>query len=217
MHKPNLLLESDVREELDWDPQIDDTRVVVKADDGRVTLSGSAPTYYQAARAGEDATIIGGVTGVDNQIMVGMIGEALDDADIAVAAAGALDADKVVPKGAVSADVLDGYVTLNGQVRRHFQRQAAHYAVSKVEGVLGIDNNVTISSDPIASDVADRIQKAFRRNAIIDDSLITVSSVGHTIHLNGVVSSWAALDAAEDTAWNAPGVTEVVDDLVVVP
>jgi len=120
-------------------------------------------------------------------------------------------------KGAVTADVLDGYVTLSGQVRHYFQRQAAHHAVSNVEGVLGIDNRVTLSSDPMPSDVADRIQKAFRRNAIIDDSLITVTNVGHTIQLNGVVNSWAALDAAEDTAWQAPGVMQVVDDLKVVP
>jgi hypothetical protein len=32
MHKPNMLLESDVREELDWDPQLDDTRIVVSAE-----------------------------------------------------------------------------------------------------------------------------------------------------------------------------------------
>jgi osmotically-inducible protein OsmY len=182
-----------------------------------VTLSGSAPTYYEAVRAGDDTATVGGVTGVDNQIMVGVLGEALDDAEIAVAAAAALDADRFVPKDAVDAAVLDGYVTLTGQVRRHFQRQAAHLAVSRVDGVLGIDNEITLSSDPIPSDVADRIQKAFRRNAIIDDSLITVSNVGHTIHLNGVVSSWAALDAAEDTAWQAPGVTEVEDNLQVVP
>jgi osmotically-inducible protein OsmY len=217
MHKPNMLLESDVTDELDWDPQIDDTRIIVKADDGHVTLSGSVPTYYQAARAGDDATVVGGVTAVDNQVMVGLLGDAIDDADIATAAAAALDGDKFVPKGAVTADVLDGYVTLTGQVRHYFQRQAAHHAVSNVDGVLGVDNNVTLSSDPMPTDVADRIQKAFRRNAIIDDSLITVTNVGHTIQLNGVVNSWAALDAAEDTAWQAPGVMQVVDDLEVVP
>jgi osmotically-inducible protein OsmY len=217
MHKPNMLLEADVRDELEWDPQIDDTRIIVKADDGRVTLSGSVPSYYQAARAGDDAAVVGGVTGVDNQVMVGLLGEAIDDADIAVAAAAALDGDKFVPQGAVAADVLDGYVTLTGQVRHHFQRQAAHHAVSGVEGVVGIDNSVTLSSDPIPSDVADRIQQAFRRNAIIDDSLITVTNVDHTIQLNGVVNSWAALEAAEDAAWQAPGVMQVVDELEVVP
>ena len=149
MHKPNMLLEADVQDELDWDPQVDDTRIVVKADTGRVNLSGSVPTYYQALRAADDALVVGGVTGIDNQLMVGLVGEAITDAHIATACADALDADKFVPKGAVTADVLDGYVTLTGQVRHHFQRQAAEHAVSRVDGVLGIDNSIALSSDPI--------------------------------------------------------------------
>jgi len=63
MHKPNMLLESDVQEELDWDPQIDDTRITIKVDSGNVTLSGSVPSYYQATRAAGDVTVVGGVTG----------------------------------------------------------------------------------------------------------------------------------------------------------
>jgi osmotically-inducible protein OsmY len=217
MHKPNMLLESDVQDELDWDPQVDDTRIVVKGDDGRVTLSGSVPTYFQATRAADDALMVGGVTGVENQLLVGLVGAAIADADIAAACAEALDGDKLVPKGAVTADVREGYVTLTGRVRHHFQRQAAEHATSRVDGVLGIDDSIALSSDPMPSDVADRIRKAFKRNAIIDESTIEVSNTGHTIELDGTVGSWAALEAAEDTAWQAPGVTDVVDNLVVIP
>jgi osmotically-inducible protein OsmY len=217
MHKPNMLLESDVQDELDWDPQIDDTRIVVKADAGRVTLSGSVPSYYQAMRAADDTLLVGGATGVDNQLLVGLVGDAITDTEIAAASADALDADKFVPKGAVTADVLNGYVTLTGQVRHHFQRQAAEHAISRVDGVLGIDDSIALSSDPIPTDVADRIRNAFKRNAIIDESTIEVSNVGHTIELDGTVSSWAALEAGVDTAWAAPGVMNVVNNLIVIP
>jgi hypothetical protein len=67
------------------------------------------------------------------------------------------------------------------------------------------------------SDVADRIQKAFRRNAIIDDfadhrhQRRPHHSIERCRDLVGV------LDAAEDTAWQGPGVIQVVDDLEVVP
>ena len=217
MHKPNILLESDVLDELDWDPQVDDTRIVVKADAGRVTLSGSVPTFFQATRAVDDALVVGGITGVDNQLMVGLVGDAITDAHIAAASADALDADRFVPKGSVTAAVLDGYVTLRGQVRHHFQRQAAEHAVSRVDGVLGVEDSIVLSSDPIPSDVADRIRKAFKRNAIIDEATVEVSNVDHTIDLDGTVSSWAARQAAEDTAWEAPGVTNVVNNLIVIP
>jgi len=82
---------------------------------------------------------------------------------------------------------------------------------------ITVTNKVEITTDPIPSDVADRIAGAFRRDAIIDDSLITVTNSGHTVYLDGTTGSWYAMDEAVDTAWQAPGVTDVVNRLVVVP
>jgi osmotically-inducible protein OsmY len=217
MHKPNNLLESDVRASLDWDPSLDDSRIVVSADDGRVTLSGSVPSFYEEMLATDDAWTVGGVKALEDNLLVGPLGDAIADADIATACEAALDHDRIVPHGSVTATVLEGTVTLRGEVRRHFQRRAAEFAVSRVDGVLGVENLISISSEPIPSDVADRINKAFERNAIIDDSRITVTSDGHTINLDGTVGSYAALQQAEDTAWAAPGVTEVDDHLVIEP
>jgi osmotically-inducible protein OsmY len=217
MHKPNNLLELDVKDELAWDPMLDDARVVVTTDDGRVMLTGTVPSYYDFTRAADDAWSVGGVRDVDNELLVGLIGDAVTDADLAVACADALDADKFVPSGSVTASADEGWVTLTGQVRRHFQRQAAEHAVRKVDGVLGVTNDVEISSEPIPTDVADRINKAFRRNAIIDDSSIDVTNSDHTIYLDGTVGSYAARWEAEDTAWSAPGVTDVIDRLVILP
>ncbi|MGO9854261.1 MAG: BON domain-containing protein, partial [Acidimicrobiales bacterium] len=115
------------------------------------------------------------------------------------------------------ADVVAGWVTLSGEVRRHFQRRSAEHAVRRIKGVLGITNKIALTSEPIPSDVADRINKAFRRNAIIDDSQITVTNVGNTIYLDGIVGSWYADEKAEEIAWAAPGVAEVIDRLVIVP
>lgn len=213
MHKPNNLLETDVRDQLDWDPVLDDTRIVVKADDGKVILTGAVGTYNDVELASDDAWAVGGVKELDNELMVGFTGATIADLDIEAACVTALDADRMVPQGSVTPAVLDGWVTLTGEVRNHFQRQAAVHAVGRIAGVLGVNNDITLSSRPIPSDVAERINKAFKRNAIIDDSLITVSNVGHTIYLDGTVGSWTAMDQAVDTAWSAPGVQEVVNRL----
>src|SRR4051812_26675526 len=113
MHKPNRLLEADVTDQLAWDSLLDATRVVVSASDGKVTLTGSVPTYFEVSRAADDTTRVGGVTSLDNQLLVGLLGDAITDVELAVAAADALDADKFVPKGAVDVDVVDGWVTLS--------------------------------------------------------------------------------------------------------
>jgi osmotically-inducible protein OsmY len=217
MKKPNNLLESDVSDELDWDPRFDNSRVSVKANDGNVTLTGSVDTYYDSLMATDDAWGIGGVVSVDNELMVGLVGDGIADADLASACLDALGRDRLVPKGVVNVAAVDGWVTLNGEVRHHYQRQAANFAVSRVKGVLGVTNDIALTKDAVPADLAERINKAFQRDAIIDDSLIEVTTSGDTVYLDGSVGSWYAMDDAVDTSWEAPGVIDVVNRLVIVP
>jgi osmotically-inducible protein OsmY len=98
----------------------------------------------------------------------------------------------------------------------HYERQAAVFAIARVRGVRGISSKIAIISQPVRTDVADRIKRAFRRNAIIDDSRVGVTTNGHTVCLDGEVGSWKAEEEAVDTAWGAPGVTDVVDRLIIV-
>src|ERR1700722_7642219 len=72
MQKPNNLLQRDVREELDWDPILNETRIVVKVDGGRVILSGAVDTFADVEQAGVDAWSVGGVKAVDNELLVGL-------------------------------------------------------------------------------------------------------------------------------------------------
>lgn len=217
MRKPNNLLERDVREQLEWDRMLDASRIVDKADDGKITLTGTVPTYFESMLAVEDAYRVSGVTGVDNQLLVGSAGEAIDDAVLAQDCAAAFDKDRLIPHGAVKATVADGRVTLRGEVRNHFQRREAAHAVHRVPGVLGVTNEISLTRDPIPSDVADRIHHAFQRNAVVDDSMIKVSNDDHTIFLDGTVESRRASLEAEFTAWDAPGVNQVVNRLMIIP
>jgi osmotically-inducible protein OsmY len=215
MHKPNDLLEFDIKDTLDWDSTIDDRRVEVKADHGHVTLTGSVQSYYEKVRATEDAWSVGGVKTLDNELLVGLAGGVLNDAHLEQTCREALDRDRVVPKGAVTVTVRDGKVQLRGHVRNQLQRQAAEFAISRLDGILGIENLIGISPEPIPSDVAARINKAFKRSAIVDESQIDVTNDGHTVYLTGTVGSYAAMREALDTAYQAPGVDKVENDLVI--
>ncbi len=217
MYKPNDILENDVMEELDWDVSLDDSQIIVKADKGQITLTGAVPTYTDLLEATGDTWAVRGVTAVNNELLVGLAGEAIADTDLAKQCVAALDSDRLVPHGAVSVKVVDGWVTLDGRVRRHVQREAAKYAVAHVRGVRGLTDNIEISADPVPSDVADRINKAFARKTILTSSIIQVTNSGSTIYLDGTTDSRAAMQTAEDTAWDAPGVTDVIDRLVLIP
>ena len=153
MYKSDRMLENDVKDELDWDPLLDSTQIVVKVRAGRVTLTGAVPSYYDVLRATQGALSVHGVRAVDNEILIGLIAEVIADDDLAAVCAAAIDAERWVPKGAVVAEVQKGWVTLTGAVRCHYQRQAAERAVNWVDGVRGVANHVVISGGPAASDL----------------------------------------------------------------
>src|ERR1700722_3822814 len=154
VQKPDELLELEVKEEFGWDPVLDATRIVVNANDGKITLTGVVPTYDETVLADEDASRVGGVTGIHNQLMVGTIGSAIADEDVAAACVVALVIDRVVPRGAVKVVVRNGWVTLSGEVRHHFQRAAAVRAIRRVRGMVGLTDCITFTRGPMPSDVA---------------------------------------------------------------
>jgi len=211
MNKADSILEHDVQDELGWDVLLDSSDIAVKADNGVVTLTGAVYSYEELLQAEDDAWDVSGVKQVNNDLLVGPAAEALIDEKIADACKEALEAAKGVPKGSVTVTVSDGWVTLTGRVRNHFQRVAAKLAVSHVAGIRGVDENITIVSDPIPSDVSERITSALKRSALLEGTSVQVSNMGSTIYLDGEVGSYAARRKAEDVAWSAPGVADVVD------
>ena len=66
-----------------------------------------------------------------------------------------------------------------------------------------------------AGDIKHRIEDAFRRIAQVDADRISVDTHGSDVTLRGEVRSWAERDQAQRTAWSAPGVTNVKNELTV--
>jgi osmotically-inducible protein OsmY len=67
------------------------------------------------------------------------------------------------------------------------------------------------------SEIKRKIQEAFRRNAEVDSNRIIVEADGSEVTLKGTVRSWVEREEAERAAWAAPGVTSIVDQIVVSP
>jgi osmotically-inducible protein OsmY len=63
------------------------------------------------------------------------------------------------------------------------------------------------------SDIKGKIEDAFRRSAAIDAERVRVEARGSEVTLLGEVRSWAERDQAQASAWSAPGVTNVINEL----
>jgi osmotically-inducible protein OsmY len=211
-------LQSSVLAELKWRPSVDSAHIGVTADDGIVTLTGQVQHYTEKLAAENAAKDVLGVKGIANDIKVEPEGSLKQsDKDIAAAAIGALKWDYEVPDGKVKVVVNDGWVKLDGTVDWQFQRDAADRCVRYLRGVVGVTNEISIKPSAKWIDVKIKIEDAFRRNADLDARRISVVTSDGRVTLTGTVRTWSERDAAVSSAWAAPGVTRVEDDLVISP
>ena len=82
-------------------------------------------------------------------------------------------------------------------------------------GVVGVSNEITIKSRVNTDDLQKDISYALNRSWFFDRDAITVSVEGGVVRLGGTVHSPHEREVAALTAWSAPGVTAVRNDLVV--
>lgn len=140
----------------------------------------------------------------------------LNDTDIAREPINALQWDVRVPSERIKVKVMNGGVTLEGEVDFKYQQDAASIAVRNLIGVKGVLNLITIKPPAVMpSEIKAKIDSALERAAEVDASHIKVNVVNDKVVLHGRVSSWAERKEAERAAWSAPGVRAVEDDLVI--
>lgn len=214
MKKADLMIKTDVEDELRWSPEIDETDIAAKVNKGVVTLTGFVRTYYERYRAEAIVKQVAGVTGVANDIVVRLgTGCGLSDPEIARQAVEALQRQSTWAPDAVKPVVHQGHITLEGSVMWQYQRERAASAVANINGVTGVTNSIRITPTVSTSDIKQKIEDAFRRSAVIDASHVIVDANGSEVILRGEVRSWSERDQAQASAWSAPGVTNVKNEL----
>jgi len=216
--KSDSELRRDVLDELEWEPSVNAAGIGVTASHGIVTLTGSVASYNEKVTAEHATKRVHGVKAVANDIEVQLLGiHERTDTDIARAVVDALRWKALVPDEAIKASVTKGWVTLDGEVEWHYQRQAVELAVRALHGVRGVIDQITVKPRASATEVKSRIEAAFRRSAELDAEKIRVETHNGKVTLHGDLNSWTERQEAERMAWAAPGVSAVENLIAITP
>jgi osmotically-inducible protein OsmY len=211
-------LRQDVIEELDFEPSVNATNIGVGVHGGVVTLSGFVSSYAEKVAAERAARRVRGIRAIAEEIQVRLPSDKkVADDQIAERAADILRWRIGVPADRIDIKVERGVVTLNGEVEWRYQRGEAEAAIHHLTGVIQVINLIRVASAAQAFEVKEKIQKALRRSAGLDASRITVEADGGKVILHGKVHAWFERGLAEQAAWSAPGVNDVVDHIQIAP
>ncbi len=208
--KTDIEIQTDVMDELNWEPFINSSQIGVAVKNGVVTLSGQVDTYSEKILAEKAARKVAGVKAIAEDIQVGISPNyRKTDAEIAEAVVNALRWHTMVPDERIKVTVDNGIVALEGQVDWDYQRARAKKAIENLTGVKSVTNWITVKPRVTEDDIEQKINDAFKRSATIDSANITAEVSGNKVTLVGKVRSYAEKEDAENAAWFAPGVGKV--------
>jgi osmotically-inducible protein OsmY len=203
--------------ELNWEPSVTAAHIGVTAKAGVVALTGHVETYAEKHAAEMAVSRVKGVKAVAEEIEVRLPFETKrSDEDLAAAALSRLGWDGSVPRDAIKVKVEKGWVTLSGDVDWYYQKAAAQQDVRGLSGVVGVSDQVAIKPRADAAKIDASIEHALNRSWYWHPDTITVSAEGGRVKLRGTARSLHEKYLAASTAWAAPGVTGVENDITVV-
>jgi osmotically-inducible protein OsmY len=217
--KSDAQIQADVLDELQWDPRVDSTEVAVRVRNGVATLTGTVESYAMGLAAGEAARRVYGVVKAANKLVVQIPGPSKrTDAELAKEVRQALEWDVLVARERIRVFVVQGWVTLTGNLDTCAQRDDAGTAISRLAGVAGVNNEIVVAAPTVdPARIRATIERALARRADHAARRIHVTVRDGVVALEGTVHSWCDKNAIQRAASCAPGVRRIDDGLVVDP
>lgn len=206
-------LQRRVWEELELEQMLQAADLRVEVIERIAILYGTVAHHPAMAAAERAARRAEGLRGIENRIRVSPPAVLKrSDAELLAGACRALEASAVVPQGRVTVAVEDGNVTLQGEVAREYERDAAAEIVGHLAGVTGVRNLIALRPASQPERLRERVEDAVRHER---PRHVSIETRGGMVVLRGRVRSLAQRDALEHAVWGVAGVVAVQDDLSV--
>ena len=241
--KPAADIEQAVEDALLFDPRVSAPRVTAEmAENGTIILRGTVDNLKARLSASQDARNTVGVRNVENRIRV-RPAEVMNDQEIAEEIRGALSRDPFTESYEIMVTVNNGVAKLRGTVDSFFEKAQADDVVSKIKGVIMVDNKLQVLDEfkrrhydpyidahaaydyewdpdrPRFPSKGDRklkedIRDEFFWSPFVDGDDIDIEVDDGTVTLKGRVDSWSEYNAAANNAYEA-GAVYVDNELTV--
>jgi len=208
-------IKKDVWSELEYEPSVNPADINVW-EDGMVTLTGYASSYIEKVNAVRAAKRVSGVAAITDEIKVRLPpSQRFTDGELAAAAEKQIKCSALIPSGQVELTVYEGWIKLEGEVEWWYHKGAAENVVNHLAGVKGVTNLIRVIPKLPRTGLATAVNSAIERNGLLDASKIHVEVSGSEVILRGEVRNHVEWEEAERTAWAAPGVSSVDNQLEV--
>ena len=214
--KSDEILQQDVCDAIKWELLTAASEINVSASDAIITLSGKVDHLGKKVQAETTARNVVGVKSVVDRIDVTInTWELKNDLEIKAELLNVFQWNWNTLNDSIKVSVVNGWVTLSGELEWNYQKEAAKTAASNLIGVKGVTNNISIRSESDIEVHKETIERALKSHISIDVSNIKVAVSGHDLTLSGSVDSWFQKELAARIAWKAPGVFHVNNELLV--
>ncbi|MGB5987520.1 MAG: BON domain-containing protein [Desulfobacterales bacterium] len=231
-----------INDALALDPRVSTFEVTpeVMHDGATVILRGTVDNLKAKRAAAQDARNIVGVVSVDNRIKVRPV-EWVSDEKIETRVRDALLRDPYVESYAINVVMKNGVANLYGTVDTYFEKTQAGDAAAKADGVIMVENNLTVLDDispytydpyvddayiyssdwyqnrprfPTKSDwqIKADIEDELFWSPFVDADQVKVAVDNGDVTLTGTVDTWAEYNAAVNNAYEG-GAVYVANDL----
>ena len=216
-------LKQAVRKALDQDSRLVANDITIRTFLGDVTLNGSVYSHYEKGIAEQDAKNVVGVAWVTNNLSARP--DQREDWAIKDDIAFNLETDAVTEGFGLGVSVTKGTVTLAGKVHSWYQWSHAYNVASRVRGVKGVIDNITVSEANYANgtnwkndaylvkSIKSRLRSDWGTWWALNKINVTVRNGVAT--LEGNVSTWKVREEAGDLALHTIGIAEVDNRLTV--
>jgi osmotically-inducible protein OsmY len=198
------------------DALLRDAAIVVEICDREITISGNVNKFFKKALICTIARKTTGIKNITDKIMVVLTtSEKFHDAEITNTIAEKLEKNLGSSFKNIAISVTNGQVILKGDLKWKYQKLLATDCISYTDGIVSIQNDITVVSQSEFSVSEKDILAAIYKEEIIQSD-ISVKLSSKKVTLVGIVPSTFQKKLIEKIVYDLPGVNEIENRLQVV-